>query len=437
MKSLISLLVAALLYGASFSQDTIRTTVKDTVVTIVIKKTIVPRSVAVYWNDTLRSYTTYKTAITIVVPPPPPVDTTTPPVLGTVQGYGAKTNGGNAFKNTPTHVTNLNLSGAGSFADAIKSNRYIVFDVAGTIKGFRWDVGNVQSGSYSNITIDGTTAPSPGITLDNAGAGNTFGFEGAGNHDIIVKSIRAINAGNDNFHFNNGIYNVVLDHCSAWGAGDGNCDITTNTKDVTVQYCIFGGGCQCNANGSDRWAGNMLIAYGTGRVSVHHCIYYPRTPTGIAERNPNVSNQSGAIPAPLACDFVNNIVYNWGRNNGAGSGYGTAFNYGSFGNVRANYYYIDNLGGDITNSVTESAYGEPAGTIYAIGNISGNNAVVNGMTAKTPYIVESLYQIADEAACAALNKTLSSAGVRYNGLLVSAEELRIVNIIKAAHPGCQ
>jgi hypothetical protein len=366
----------------------------------------------------------------------PPPDTTTG-----YKGFGSITTGGNAFKNTPTHVTNLNASGPGSLDEAIKSNRYIVFDVAGTIFGFRWDVGNVQSGSYSNITIDGTTAPSPGITLDNTGrGGNTFGFEGSGNHDIIVKSIRAINAGNDNFHFDGGVSNIILDHCAAWGAGDGNLDITTNTKNVTAQYSIFGPGCQCNANGNDRWAGNSLIAYGSGRISIHHSIFYSRTPTGVAERNPDVSNQSGTIPSPLALDFVNNIVYNWGRqkpDGTMGSGYGTSFNYGSYGNVRNSYYYTDNSAAVYDNAVTESAYGEPKGTIFAKGNISGNGAKVNDLTAKTPYVIDSQFQIPEEDACTAFTKTVAQAGVRYNGQLVNAEEIRIVNIIKATHPGCQ
>lgn len=362
-----------------------------------------------------------------------------PPVVPSgYMGFGSQVKGGEAFKNSPYHVTNLKASGAGSLADGIKSNSYIVFDVGGVITGFRFDVGNNVSGTFFNLTIDGTTAPSPGITLDNTGAGgNTLGFEGTGNHDIIIKGIRAINAiGGDNFHFL-GATNVILDHCSAWGAGDGNCDITNSCKNFTIQNCIFGPGCQCSENGSDRWGGNMLIAYGTGRITIHHSIFYSRTPTGIAERNPGAMNQSGTIPDPCVLDFVSNVVYNWGRNSGSGSGYGTALFYGSYGNVRNSYYYIDNTGGGINNAVSENPYGNPKGTIYAIGNISGNSGKVNGFTATTAYPIDAIYQVAQEDACSSLKMVLGAAGVRYNGLLVDPEELRIVNIIKALHPGCQ
>ncbi|HET6995949.1 MAG TPA: hypothetical protein VFI06_13245, partial [Chitinophagaceae bacterium] len=108
------------------------------------------------------------------------------------EGFGAVTKGGTGKK--IVRVTNLNAYGAGSLYDAIGSDRTIVFDVAGTIKGFRWDASD-HNIVVSNLTIDGSTAPSPGITLDNTGpGGDCLSFQN-GCHDIIVRNIRARNAG--------------------------------------------------------------------------------------------------------------------------------------------------------------------------------------------------------------------------------------------------
>lgn len=363
-------------------------------------------------------------------------------VLSSTYGFGSAVTGGDAYKSTPIHVTTLNPTGPGSLTEAIKSNRYIVFDLGGTIKNFRFDVGNNISGTFQNLTIDGSTAPSPGITLDNGTAGgNTLGFENA-NKNIIIKYIRAINAQNgDNFHFL-GIDGLIVDHCAAWGAGDGNIDLTDGSKNVTISYSIFGPGCNCNANGTDNWAGNSLVAYGSGRITMHHNFFYSRTPGGVAERNPDVSNQSGTVPSPVAVDFVQNIVVNWGREDGTGSGYGTSFNYGSFGNVVSNYYYTDKFPPKFPNAtpdkaVSESAYGETKGTIYADGNVSGNSSKVNGFSKTTPYVIPAQNAVPNETACQALTKALAAAGVRYAGVSLSSQEQTIISIIVASHPGCQ
>src|SRR5262245_49587074 len=132
------------------------------------------------------------------------------------EGFGSTTNGGTG---QPVYrVTNLSDGGTGSLRDALsQGSRYIIFDVAGDIAltSDLW-----VKGPY--VTIDGTTAPAPGITLKNR-ALLIHGTKGA--HDIIVRGIRSRNAtGCDTcsstgtgIGIGNDAYNVVIDQVSVQG----------------------------------------------------------------------------------------------------------------------------------------------------------------------------------------------------------------------------
>ncbi len=112
-------------------------------------------------------------------------------VLQAREGYGSGTPGGTG--KPVFHVTNLNASGAGSLSAAMGSNRTIVFDIGGTINNFSW-----EGSGISYLTIDGSTAPSPGITLNNNNTGNGMLFDN-GSNNIIISNIRVRNAANDGF----------------------------------------------------------------------------------------------------------------------------------------------------------------------------------------------------------------------------------------------
>ena len=147
-----------------------------------------------------------------------------------LEGYGTHTPGGAGGE--IYHVTNLNDSGPGSLRDALSSPgpRIIRFVVGGTIGlNSRLHV----LGSY--ITIDGLSAPYPGITLRNYG----LRFNGNnGAHDVIVQGIRlgpttGSPGSEDGITISHGAYNIVVYRCSFRGATDENAGIVKGAHDVT------------------------------------------------------------------------------------------------------------------------------------------------------------------------------------------------------------
>ena len=86
------------------------------------------------------------------------------PAFPGAEGYGAYANGGRG--GDVYHVTNLNPSGAGSFADGIATvpaaGRTIVFDVSGHI---HIRAAQRDRLTESNVTIAGQTAPGDGVGL--------------------------------------------------------------------------------------------------------------------------------------------------------------------------------------------------------------------------------------------------------------------------------
>jgi len=328
------------------------------------------------------------------------------------EGFGSTTRGGAGKK--IVHVTNLNPDGPGSLFEAIGSNRTIVFDVGGTIKGFRWDASD-HNIVVSNLTIDGSTAPIPGITLDNTGpGGDCLSFQN-GCHDIIVKNIRVRNAGNDGFSIVRKCYNIVFDHCSSANNGDGDLDITDGCYNITVQWCILG----------HSVSGAMLVAFPRTRdVSIHHNLF-SSAGTGAGERNPFVHNAVDYKPnivSYLMADFTNNIVWGWGNSNG-GWGYGSGVDYGGTLQARNNFYMST---AEPSGAIVKD-HNSKGAKIYASGNVSGNpnvdpNSISNVLV---PWPVAPVTM---EDPCVAAKKILAEAGPRPLDAIDSA----LVNSISLA-----
>ncbi|MCI0633292.1 MAG: hypothetical protein L0206_05155, partial [Actinobacteria bacterium] len=136
-------------------------------------------------------------------------------------------------------------------------------------------------------------------------------------HDVVVTGIRARELLGDGITIRDGAYNVVVDHVSIDGCGDGSLDITRKARDVTVAWSVF-----------SRCPKNMLIKYEANRVSIHHNAFVDSV-----FRNPWLSNlDDGRATTDITADVRNNLVWEWG------TGAGTGVECGAKANVVDNFY---------------------------------------------------------------------------------------------------
>jgi pectate lyase len=285
-----------------------------------------------------------------------------------LEGFGTSTPGGAGY--VVVRVTTLDDDGPGSLREALRGGGYrtIVFDVAGDIVlGDHLYVG----GPF--VTIDGFTAPPPGITLRNRGL-IVRGRRGA--HDVIVRGLRVRDSTIDGIQVAYGAYNVVIDHVSVDGSDDGNIDIT-ESRDVTVSWSILSGNNK-----------SMLVKYGPARVTLHHNLY-----VDAATRNPQIRMDDLGTPATeITADLRNNVVAHW-------TGYGTLAWGGAWVNVVNNYF----TSGDDALVVS-------AARAYTAGNLSADGKDLNHAGTETDPFVAAPVHTAD--ACTAAAHVLLTAGVR-------------------------
>lgn len=195
------------------------------------------------------------------------------------EGFGRFASGGRG--GTVYHVTNLDDTGAGSFRDAVsRSDRTVVFDVAGVIKI------KEKISAAPGITIAGQTAPGTGVTV----YGNGVSFGG----NTIVRYMRfrgsidmprgACTVVADD------LKDIIFDHVSIeWGRWD-NLHVK-NSSNITFQYCLIGEGIDPQRFGA--------LLENPIDITVHHCLW-----TGNQSRNPK---------AKAKIEYINNVVYNWGK----------------------------------------------------------------------------------------------------------------------------
>jgi hypothetical protein len=270
-------------------------------------------------------------------------------------------------------VTTLADSGKGSLREALRhGNRTIAFDVAGEIA---LSTHLYVGGPFT--TIDGLSAPAPGITLRGHGLiirGNR------GVHDVIVRGLRVRDSAIDGIQVAYGAYNVLIERVSVAGSADGNLDIS-ESRDVTVAWSIIGDNKK-----------SMLIKYRPARITLHH-----NALVGSLERNPQVriDDTATAMAGEITADLRNNVVANWH------TGYGTIVWYGPWVNVVNNVY---------ASAKHSSALEVRSARVFAAGNVAGGERDVNRLgTEPAPFAAAA---VDTQDACAAARLVLAHAGVR-------------------------
>ena len=304
----------------------------------------------------------------------------------TAQGFGAQTPGG-AGKPI-VRVTNLNDAGPGSFRAALSGgNRTIVFDVAGEIVLSSY---LFVSGPF--VTVDGFSAPKPGITLRNKGLA-IRGSRGA--HDVVVRGLRVRDATADGLQVA-GAYNVLIEYCSVDSSGDGNLDITEKARDVTVAWNLLSGNVK-----------NMLIKYGATRVTLHHNVFVDN-----GSRNPQVRMEEDTTvqATETTVDMRNNVIANW-------IGYGTLIWYGPWVNVVNNYY-----------ASSDDALQVLSARAYTAGNVTADGAKLDRKGTERVAFDAPFVETSD--ACTAAGTVLKRAGLR------PLDDLDRMSLSRIAVNGC-
>lgn len=363
------------------------------------------------------------------------------------EGYGYATVGG-AGGDT-YHVTTLADGGAGSLRDGVSNRtgpRTIVFDVGGTIT-----ITNQILLNRPYLTIDGGTAPAPGITLTKVQDTNQFVI--AGTHDIILRHLRfkgmyvgGVAGTNNNTEFT-GIdgdsgpdhyaHNIVVDHVTILNATDAGMDIWGEVSDVTVSWCLI----------ANSWHPSTVSYYPAPfqkrrRISMHHNVWARND-----ERNPQFRADDADI------DYVNNIIYDWG--------YWTHWGYGirikndpGEPQVQANIInnYFKSVHGD-TNAAIEYGLTDgpdandggpatpvPQGTVLtntAMGAlwVSGNVLPVGNLdhysTISAPHPVPTNAQVTTYSAYQLKDRVIPDVGMKYR----SAEEQALLSEVASAMEG--
>ena len=251
-----------------------------------------------------------------------------------LEGYGSLSTFGAGGETCV--VSNLDDAGPGSLRDCVGARdttndsptpRLITFDVGGTIT-LLTDLAVRQP----YLTVDGFSAPSPGITLAKQGGGedgglvvNTWPGQQTCGHDVLVQGLRlegvwtedteehsqaAGTLGIDGEDRPLCLRNVVFHGLTVIRAQDGGGDIWGSAQDVTVQYSAFLKSLHPNT-----------FSHAPGgepdqqreRISVHHNLY-----AYTHERGPQIR---GDI---RDANFEQNIMHEWAAY-GFGGGYGTRF----------------------------------------------------------------------------------------------------------------
>lgn len=203
-------------------------------------------------------------------------------------------------------VTTLSPDGPGSLTDALsQGNRHIVFDVGGNIdlrstSAARPDYEIVLT--ESNITIDGSTAPSPGISI----VGARILIQDASN--VTIKHITMLQ-GDDVVGVDNrgqrdtltiqASEDVLIQNVSLFWSQDELADVWAGSRRVTFDRVLF-----AEPLDKDNHAHGLLAGAGATEVTILNSVFTsPRKRAPKFAFGTDLDGHTGGL-------MVNNIVYN-------------------------------------------------------------------------------------------------------------------------------
>jgi hypothetical protein len=341
------------------------------------------------------------------------------------EGFGAVTRGHLDCPSTPAtyRVTNLNDSGAGSFRTGVSAGcRLIVFDVAGTIP-----VNSNISINQDYLTIDGSTAPAPGITLQTASSAQWIVIIGNGSsgsdgvHDVIMRHIRQVGPGGHSDSNNdlcsidggaNGAARIVYDHMTCASANDGAGDIWGTVSDVTYSWNLYRDTRTAAVFSSDHLRRN---------ISVHHNVFANNN-----ERQIKTNQRNEMI------EYINNVVYGWGWHVPTGSALdldaqGYTSTHPMINVINNRFHFVSGLNGGANQAIVRHG----TGRVFFAGNIvpAGESDVTSSSSAQ--HVIPSIARVTTYAAASLGDTVVPCVGMMHP----TSAERQLLQTISAAIGG--
>ena len=227
------------------------------------------------------------------------------------EGYGRFTTGGRMIDGRGSkvyYVTRLddcaddNLV-EGTLRWALKTGddtpRTILFKVSGTIY-----LTTRLMGAKANCTIAGQSAPGGGICIAGyqmkLGSNTIVRYIRFRAGDLPNKSMSMLDVENIN--------HIVLDHCSFSWSMEENLTLY-DTDYTTTQWCIFSEGLYNSRN--SKGARSYAAQWGGEHGTLHHCLF-----ASCFSRSPRFNGvRASTNDRHVDNEFVNNVIYNWGKRN--------------------------------------------------------------------------------------------------------------------------
>lgn len=263
------------------------------------------------------------------------------PIFPDAEGFGTKTVAGSGRHSLQPctkifRVTNLKDSGAGSLRDCVEAAgpRTCIFEVAGMI----WATKELRVRNPF-LTIAGQTAPAPGIAIRGSG----LSVEA---NDVLIQHLR-MRTGDDPraaccklgtcgsleaqlctqdpgsrdgikaWAYAGAINNIVFDHVSISWALDEGFSLVPDKGDVsnlTFSNSIIGAGLDMSIHPEASLVSDPGHSKGvlvSGAQAVKNFSFHKNLLAHNADRNIRIST-------PVTMEYINNVVYGWGRGRAAG-----------------------------------------------------------------------------------------------------------------------